>query len=77
LQAIQHLRRLKGFALLEGARGRPRADLDKLAHAVARFSLLAASLGGVLSEMDVNPIIGGPTGAFAVDALAVTDRART
>ncbi|HZS84964.1 MAG TPA: acetate--CoA ligase family protein [Stellaceae bacterium] len=69
--ALRYLRRLKGFALLDGARNRPRADLGALARAVARFSSLAEALGGWLREMDVNPVIAGPEGVVAVDALAV------
>ncbi len=69
--AVSYLRRLKGFALLDGARNRPRADLRALADSVARFSVLASSLAGSVREMDINPIIASPVGAFAVDALVV------
>jgi acyl-CoA synthetase (NDP forming) len=69
--AIRYLRGLKGFALLDGARNRPRADLDALAQAISRFSVLASSLAGDLREMDINPVIAGPAGALAVDALAI------
>ena len=66
------LPKLRGYALLQGARGTPSVDLDKLASAIAAFSRLAASLGDELSEFDVNPVIAGPWGATAVDALVVT-----
>jgi acyl-CoA synthetase (NDP forming) len=69
--AVSYLRRLKGFALLDGARNRPRADLRALAESVARFSVLASSLAGSVREMDINPIIASPVGAYAVDALVV------
>jgi hypothetical protein len=69
--AVSYLRRLKGFPLLDGARNRPRADLNALAETVARFSVLAATLGGCVQEMDINPVIATPAGAFAVDALVV------
>jgi acyl-CoA synthetase (NDP forming) len=69
--ALFYLRRLKGFALLDGARNRPRADLRALADAVVRFSVLVAALAGAIQEIDINPIIAGPLGAFAVDALVV------
>ena len=52
-------------------RGRPAADLDSLADAVVRLGWLAADLADVLSEIDVNPLIVGPHGACAVDALVV------
>jgi hypothetical protein len=38
---------------------------------VARFSVLASSLAGSIREIDINPIIASPAGAFAVDALVV------
>ena len=64
--------KLRGYALLQGARGSPCVDLDALAAAVAAFSRLAASLGDALEAFDVNPMIAGPWGATAVDALVVT-----
>jgi acyl-CoA synthetase (NDP forming) len=66
-----YLERLTGFAVLTGARGRPGADLDALAEAIARLSVLAATLGDLIAEMDVNPIIAHERGAVAVDALVV------
>jgi len=66
------LPQLRGYALLQGARGTPKVDLDKLAASIAAFSRLAASLGCELDEFDVNPVIAGPWGATAVDALVVT-----
>jgi acyl-CoA synthetase (NDP forming) len=69
--ALEQLRRLRGFPLLAGVRGRPGADLDRLARVVADFSRLCAALGDDLEEVDVNPVIVGPDGALAVDALVV------
>jgi len=66
-----YLERLAGFAALTGARGRPAADLDALAEAIARLSVLAATLGGPIAEMDVNPIVAHEAGAVAVDVLIV------
>ena len=69
--ATRYLERLKGFALLAGARGRPAADLDALSGAVARLSVLAAVLGDAIAELDVNPLIAHEHGVVAVDALIV------
>jgi acyl-CoA synthetase (NDP forming) len=63
--------RLKLRPLLDGHRRRPAADLGKLAESIARFSVLAASLGDLIEELDVNPLIAGPQGAIAVDALVL------
>ena len=57
--------------LLDGVRGAPAADVDALAEALARFSVLAVTLGDAIAEIDVNPFIAGPTGPLAVDALIV------
>ena len=66
--------RLKVRPLLDGARGRPACDGAALAEALARFSVLVASLGDHIAELDFNPVIAGPGGAVAVDALVIPDR---
>lgn len=70
-QAVGYLKQLKGFPLLDGARGRPRVDLAALGAAIAAFAGMGRALGDSLSELDVNPIISGAQGAVAVDALVV------
>ena len=68
------LRGLKAYPLLTGARGRQPIDFDALADAVARLSVLAADLGDLIEEMDINPLIASPDGVMAVDALVITDK---
>jgi acyl-CoA synthetase (NDP forming) len=63
------LTRLKGYPLLQGYRGRPGADVQALALTIERFSFLCASLAHALEAIDVNPVLAGPAGATAVDAL--------
>ncbi len=63
--------RLRIRPMLDGVRGTPPADVDALAHAVVRLSLLAADLGEQLDALDVNPVIVTPDGCVAVDALVV------
>ncbi|HXP74068.1 MAG TPA: acetate--CoA ligase family protein [Stellaceae bacterium] len=67
--ARSYLERLKGYKLLQGYRGRPKADLDALAVAIERFSLLCATIGSLFSAIDLNPVIAGASGALTVDAL--------
>jgi hypothetical protein len=55
--------------LLHGVRGTPRADLEAVADAVANLSVLALDLGDRLVAVDVNPLVAGPAGCVAVDAL--------
>jgi ATP-grasp domain/Succinyl-CoA ligase like flavodoxin domain len=65
------LDRLTVRPLLDGVRGAGPADLDAVAGAVARLSVLAADLGDLLDALDVNPVVAGPDGCVAVDALVV------
>ena len=55
--------------ILDGVRGAPPADVEGLADAVSRLSVLAADLGDLLAALDVNPMIVSPEGCIAVDAL--------
>ncbi|MGC1578452.1 MAG: acetate--CoA ligase family protein, partial [Beijerinckiaceae bacterium] len=57
--------------LLDGVRGHPPADLARLAEVIARFSVLAAELAEDIEGFDVNPLIVGPRGVVAVDALVI------
>jgi acyl-CoA synthetase (NDP forming) len=59
------LDRLALRPLLDGA------DLDAVAAAVVALSALAVDLGDRLTAVDVNPLVAGPGGCVAVDALVV------
>jgi acetate---CoA ligase (ADP-forming) len=61
--------RLEARPLLDGVRGRPAASVVALTRSMARLSLLAQDLGDLIGALDVNPIIVGPRGCVAVDAL--------
>ena len=52
-------------------RGAPAADVAALASAVIGLSWLAHDLGEHLDALDVNPVICGPGGCVAVDALII------
>ena len=69
--ARQLLSELRISSLLAGFRGAPPADLDSIIRAITGLSALAVELGGELEALDVNPLICGPGGAVAVDALAI------
>ena len=55
--------------ILMGYRNRPAADLDALVAAIAAIAGFAEEHAGRLAELDVNPLIATPAGAFAADAL--------
>jgi hypothetical protein len=66
------LDRLAVRPLLDGAGGRGRAaDPDAVAGALVALSWLAVDLGDRLAALDVNPLVAGPDGCVAVDALVV------
>ncbi|MEE8542437.1 MAG: acetate--CoA ligase family protein, partial [Gammaproteobacteria bacterium] len=65
------LMRLRGAALLKGARGKPPADIEAIVDTVMGLSALAEDLGESISEIDVNPLVALPDQAVVVDALII------
>jgi acyl-CoA synthetase (NDP forming) len=61
-------------SMLDGLRDRPPLDVDSFCAAAERFSVMAAALGDVIDEIDINPVIVQPAGCIAVDALVVGSR---
>ena len=55
--------------LLDGARGRPKADVAALTQALVALSRFAAGAGPRLLSAEVNPLIVTQDGAFAADAV--------
>ena len=70
-EALRLLRKLKGAALLDGFRGAPAIDVGRLADILVRVSEFASDQRGLISELDINPIICGASTLVAVDALIV------
>ncbi len=71
VRARRLIDRLAARPLLDGKRGTPPADLDAVADALARFSVMIADLEGLVQEADANPVVAGPAGCVALDALVV------
>ena len=69
--ALAAVRRLRIAPVLAGSRGQPAADLGAIADAVTALSRLACDLGDALDALDINPLICGPAGAVAADALLI------
>jgi acyl-CoA synthetase (NDP forming) len=57
--------------MLDGLRGAEASDVNTLAQAISRLSVLAADLGEALDAIDVNPVIVSADGCVAVDALVI------
>lgn len=63
--------RLQIRPVLDGVRGRPAVDVAALVDAIVALSDLAADLGDLIGELDINPIVVTPEGCLALDALVV------
>lgn len=70
-EAHDMLRSLRAFPLLDGARGRPKADVAAAARAVAALSCFAAQQAATVAEVEVNPLLVLPDRAVALDALVI------
>jgi acyl-CoA synthetase (NDP forming) len=70
---------LKSRILLEGFRGRPRADISALFQAVHQIAEMAETLGERLVEAEINPLFVLPAGqgVRAADGLVVLGPARS
>jgi acyl-CoA synthetase (NDP forming) len=67
------LRGLKLFPLLDGYRGRPKADFDAAIDAILGIADFALENAGAIEELDINPLIvcREGQGAWIADALMV------
>lgn len=71
-EARAMIREVKGFPLLDGARGKPKLDQEALAQALAALSVYAHANADRIRSIDVNPFIVLEKGAVAVDGLIET-----
>ncbi len=76
-EAHEMMREVKGFPLLDGARGAEPADVDALAEALSRLSVFAHENSDCIESIDINPFLVLPKGqgGLAVDALIVPSKA--
>ena len=72
--AMEAIRSLKGYRILAGYRGKPRADVEALADTVVQVAQMAVDLNGVLTSLDLNPLMVLPEGqgVVAADVLIYT-----
>ncbi|HZQ62368.1 MAG TPA: acetate--CoA ligase family protein [Casimicrobiaceae bacterium] len=71
--ALAMLRALATWPLLDGYRGRPRADVAALADAIVAFARMVSQLGERLIEAEINPLFVLPEdqGVRAADGVVV------
>lgn len=72
-EALDMIREIKGYALLQGARGAPPCDVDALADALATLSRFAHARAGDFSSVEINPLLAlaEGQGAVALDAVVI------
>jgi acyl-CoA synthetase (NDP forming) len=72
-EALSMAHDLKTWPLLDGFRGRPKADIEALVDAIVAFSRMAAQLGERLVEAEINPVFVLPQGqgVRAADGVVV------
>ncbi len=68
------IRELRISRLFAGYRGQPPANEDAIITQIVRFSQMVTLLDGVISEIDINPMICGADGSYAVDCLVVSSK---
>jgi acetyltransferase len=69
-EAASMLSELRGSRLLDGWRGRPAVDRSAVARIIVALGQLADARPDIRA-IDLNPVVAGPEGAIAVDALVV------
>ncbi len=72
-EALKMIHEIKGFQILAGARGQEKADIQAIADVLVKISRLSTDLEGIVSELDINPLIVLPEGqgVCVVDALVM------
>ena len=71
--ARKMLTKLKGYQVLEGARGQAAADIEALADAISKLSVFADANQDTIESIDINPLLVLPEGqgVVAVDTLII------
>lgn len=70
--AQQMILEIKGSPILRGARGRIAVDMEAIIDVITGLSRMLEKYPGII-ELDINPLVVYPSGAFAVDARILAD----
>ena len=68
-QIRRALQSLKGYPLLEGFRGKAKADIDGIVATIRAVVDFAEAHRASLVEMDINPLMVTTSGCIAVDVM--------
>ena len=71
--ARRALEQLRSWPLLNGYRGRPPVNIDRLIEIIIRFSYLVADYPQI-KEIDINPLLVSREEVIALDARIISDR---
>jgi acyl-CoA synthetase (NDP forming) len=71
--AHEMIKKIKGYKILQGARGKKGCDIPTLIDTITKFSHLCVDTSEIIKEIDINPLIVGEVGSGVkvVDALIV------
>jgi acyl-CoA synthetase (NDP forming) len=77
-EAEELVRRVRGFPLLTGYRGRPPADVPAVVDALVRLSWIGVEMRDQVAELEINPLAVLPAGegVAALDAVLVPAEGR-
>lgn len=68
-EALDMIRSLKSYKIIQGVRGQEPVNEQKFAEAVSRVSMLV-KVAPEIFEMDLNPLLGNKENVVAVDAVS-------
>ncbi len=69
-EAVDMIKEIRGYPVLEGARGGERANLDSLADLISRFSEFVMDFESI-REVDLNPVMVNRDTAVVIDARII------
>jgi acetyltransferase len=71
--AKEMVREVRGYRILNGFRGKPKADIAALEETIVRLSHLAVDLGGSIRDIEINPLLVLPEGkgVKVVDSIVI------
>ncbi|UMZ74802.1 acetate--CoA ligase family protein [Natranaerofaba carboxydovora] len=72
-EALEMIKEIKSFKILEGTRGKNKKDIDALADQIVKVSKLASLYEEYIEELDINPLVvlDEGKGVKALDALLI------